>query len=84
MSEIKTKKKNEYTEEDCDVYSDNENEHSYFDSKYEEDQENAYYEETVRILKKELLSYIEDKSLTIGEYMSTQAIEKYLNYRFSK
>lgn len=82
MSEIKTvKKKIEYNEDEYDMYSDGENEQEYIDTN--DDIDDEYFNETVQILRRELLRYIENKSLTIGEYLSINATELYLTHKLN-
>jgi hypothetical protein len=83
--EKKTKKKLIQNEEDNDGYSDTEHETTQcFLDRQEEERENEYFSETVNMMRKAILTYIEDKSLTIGEYISPEVMESYLNSRLCK
>jgi hypothetical protein len=62
----------------------------FIDSEYEEDEnytnnidferkEQEYYNDTLNIIQKNILQYVEEKNLPICEYLSIQNIDIFLN-----
>ena len=62
----------------------------FIDSEYEEDEnytanidferkEEEYYKDTLNIIQKNILEYVEEKNLPICEYLSIQNIDIFLN-----
>lgn len=57
--------------------SDNEN--FYLNDEEEEKIEEEYLADTILIIQKNLINFVEDKSLPLCEYLSIESIEKFLN-----
>jgi len=68
----------------------NEEENNYDDLNYENDDDYEkqiednyknleYFENTVDIIHKELICYIENKSITLGEYLNKNNLRKFLS-----
>ena len=77
MEEIKNIKNNiMFNEEDDEYYSDSESD---FDSELEDIIEEEYYQDTLKLIHKELLNYVEMKSLPICEYLTIEYIHSFIS-----
>jgi hypothetical protein len=62
-------------DEDENNYIENYDSDSYFHDK----NDNDFYNQTINILQKNILEYINNKNLPIGEYLSLETIKKFLS-----
>ena len=64
-----------------DEYNDNnsDNENFYLNDREEEKIEEEYLADTILIIQKNLINFVEEKSLPLCEYLSLDSIEKFLN-----
>lgn len=67
------------------ILSDNEDENDYkynyeiYDRYIQEENDYEFYNKTLNILHKNILEYIIDKNLQIGEYLTLETIDKFLS-----
>jgi predicted transcriptional regulator len=64
-------------QEDIDNYENEQRQYEDAIVKLEE-KEQQYYEDTLELIKKALISFVDDKSYTICEYLTTDSIDNFL------
>ena len=62
------------------TFDDLNNENDEYEKQIEDDYENLeYFENTIDIIHKELIYYIENKSITLGEYLNKDKLNMFLS-----
>jgi len=66
--------------EEENIFNDLDNENYEYEKEIEDEYENLeYFENTIDIIHKELIYYIESKSITLGEYLNKDKLNMFLS-----
>jgi uncharacterized membrane-anchored protein len=66
--------------EEENIFNDLDNENYEYEKEIEDEYENLeYFENTIDIIHKELIYYIENKSITVGEYLKKDKLNMFLS-----
>jgi FtsZ-interacting cell division protein YlmF len=67
-----------YSEQEDNDYYENERQQEE-ELIYQEEKEQEYYEDTIEIIQKVLISFVQEKSLTLCEYLDTTSIDNFID-----